>query len=306
MSKKDKRKYRQEMVVALSWWKRAGARLTLIPVATIVSILTLAYTYKTTGANELRSEVYQPLYADVLSAEQSIQAVSTENAAFMTAFQKLRRSGAFERVPASVQKRLVKISEDASTIYSAINSVREIAIREMSAQIIKIRTEQGDRIWQMKAESALREMSKSKKGFADTVNLLSRMNHEARSRSIDVSRPNQPQIAGPGGPTFVVRDWLTYPESIRTIEELWTEVDYLYFNDRIDSWYYQITRDDLKQQNTTLDDFLRPVFSILSENSDFQLLLKQRPVILTQLKEIKADLEDRIQDPKQLGDLVLF
>jgi hypothetical protein len=303
---KKKNKHSEEKTGSLPWFKTAGALFTLIPLGTIVACLGLIHAYKTTGANELRIQVYQPLYADILNVEQSIQAVSTEAPVFMKAFNELRGSGAFQQTPLDLQRHIVKMSEDVSTIQLAITAVRDIALREMSVRILKIRNEQKDRAWRNKAESVLREMSQSKAGFSDTATLFSKMNHEARSRSVDVSKPNQPEIAGPGGPTFVVRDWLTYPDSIKVIEDLWTDVDYLYFNDRLDSWYYQITKEDLRQQNTNLEDFLKPVFSTLNQNSDFQLLLRNRPAILVQLREIKAELEARILDPKQLGDLVPF
>ena len=213
------------------------------PLGTIVASLGLIQAYKTTGANELRTQVYQPLHADILNVEQSIQAVSTETLVFMKAFNELKGSGAFQQTPLDLQRRIVKISDDVSAIQLAITAVREIALRGRCLHGFS-KSEQNRKIehWRNKAESVLRD-AQSKAGFSDTATLFSKMNHEARSRSVDVSKPNQPEIAGPGGPTFVVRDWLTYPDSIKVIADIWTDVDYLYFNDRLDSWYYQITRD---------------------------------------------------------------
>ncbi len=299
-------KQREKPPKPLSWWKSVIARMALIPLGAIIACLTLTYTYKTTGAVELRTQIYQPLYADLLQVESSIQAANAQHPAFMKTLQDLRRSGALEQIPSDIKATLLRISQDVSEVQAAITAVRDLVLREMSARILQIRTKEQDEAWRNKAETILRAQSKSQKGFSDTVTLLSKMNHEARSRSMDLRNPNHPELAGPGGPTFVVRDWLTYPESIKTIEDLWTEVDYLYFNDQIDSWFYQITREDLEQQKVTLEDFLRPVFSTLSQNPDFQLLLKQRPVILAQVREVKADLEGRIRDPKQLGDLISF
>lgn len=306
MSKKKKVKVQEQSSVALPWWKTARAKFTLTLLGTIVACATFILTYKTTGADELRARVYQPLFADIVSVEESVQAISAENPAVMKALPGLKRSGAFELIPLQTQRRIVKVSEDISTFHIAIDAVREIALREMSSRILKIRSKERDQIWLKKTERILREMSKSKKGISDSVTLLSAMKHEARSRAIDIRNPSQPEIAGPGGPTFVVRDWITYPGSIQIIEDLWTDVDYLYFNDRLDSWYYQLTREDLRSLSTNLTDFLRPVFQILAINSDFQLLLKTQPVLLMEVREIKKVLVDRIQDPKQIRDLILF
>jgi len=115
----------------------------------------------------------------------------------------------------------------------------------------------------------------------------------------------RPVITGPGGPAFVVRDWLTYPASVSTIEELWTAVDYLYFNETVDAWYYQLTREDLKRLNMSLREFLKPVYEILRKKSEFRLLVEARPVLLSEIADVKMDMRDRVRDPKHLRDLLL-
>lgn len=297
---KDREKQRE----SLPWWKTALAKFSLIPLGSMMACLALVHAYKTTGANELRTQVYQPLYADLIKVETSIQAASAEHPAFMKALQELKGSGALEQIPLDIREPLIKISEEVATIQNAIIGVREIAIREMSARILQIRTKEKDYAWQNRTESILRAQSKAQKGYADTVTLLSKMNHETRSRSVDLRNPNQPEIAGPGGPIFVIRDWLNYPDSIKAIEGLWADEDYLYFNDQQDSWYYRITREDLVQIKTNLTDFLNPTFLALSQNPDFMLLLTSRPAFQMQLRSIKISIEERIRDPKQLGDLV--
>src|ERR1041385_4689800 len=108
-------------------------------------------------------------------------------------------------------------------------------------------------------------MSKAKKGISDSVTLLEGVTHDSISQSIDTRDPNNPVINGPGGPIFVIRDWLGYPESIKTIENLWKQNDYLYFNPRKDSWYYRLTREDLHVIDATLGQFLKPVHDVLKE-----------------------------------------
>src|SRR5437870_4824218 len=297
----SKKKQKDCEVPRQPWWKRAWAQVALISVLAIWGAI---YTYKSTGADELRTKVYQPLYGDLVRVEESLQAVSAEKMSILKAFPELRQTGAFERIPNVLQGRLLKVFEEEPQIHTAVLAVNEIVVREMSTRIMQIRTEEKDRKWLQKTSSALRKMSTSQKGISDSVMLFQNAKHSARSQSIDIRDPHKPVIGGPGGPIFVISDWLDYPASIKTIEDTWKDTDYLYFNERRDSWYYRLTREDLKQNNTTLSKYLKPVHEILRQNSDFQLLLKDRPVLLSEISAIKVGLTERIRDPKQLYDLI--
>ena len=260
MSKAKKRNRREFNKALVPWWKKAWAKFTLIPVTTILGVWGSLSLYKSSGADELRTQIYQPLYADVLAVEESIQAVSPEKLPIMKALPALRRTGATERIPSQIQSRLVKISEEAQRIHTAVTAVNEIIIREMSSRIMQVRSDNTDRTWVQKASEILRQISSAGKGISDSVIVFHAYSHSARSRSVDLRNPAKPVISGPGGPTFVIGDWLTYPASISTIEQLWTDIDYLYFNEITDFWYYRLTREDLKRANTTLTVFLKPAY----------------------------------------------
>lgn len=120
---------------------------------------------------------------------------------------------------------------------------------------------------------------------------------------MDLRNPQRPLLSGPGGPTFVVRDWLTYPESLRSIETLWSDLDYLYFNPRIDGWYWQLTREDLKRSAISLESILTPVHQVLSNTQEFKYLLGARQPLLADIAAMEATLAERIRDPKQMRDL---
>ena len=222
------------------------------------------------------------------------------------ALKELRQTGAIERVPSTLKKRLVRVFEKATATHMAALAVHEIVIREMSSRIMEIKTEEADRAWHQKTSDALREMSKSmsKKGISDMVTLLEGATHDSISPTIDMRDPNNPVISGPGGISFVLRDWLGYPESIKIIEDLWKKNAYLYFNARKDSWYYRITREDLHEIDTTLGQFLKPVYDVLKENPGFKMLLTDRLSLLSEISAIKDALTDRVRDPKQIRDLL--
>jgi len=302
MGKKKNRNRPEASRHVMPWWKRAWAKVTLIPLGTTLAILTAGAAYKSSGAEELRAQVYQPLYGDVRSAEEAVEAVSIEKPPVMQKLPELRQTGAFERIPRAVQIRVLKVSEDAQKVHTAVLAVNEMILREMSARITQIRSEEVDRVWRQSASQRLRDMSTSKKGISDSV--IFSLSHSGRSRSVDIRDPARPVVTGPGGPSFVIGDWLTYPESIITIERLWTDVDYLYFNEARDAWYYQLTREDIRRANTTLTELLKPVYKALEQSQDFRFLLKDRPALLSEITDTKAMLVDRIREPKHLRDLI--
>lgn len=304
MRKSKKRNRRNGNKASVTWWKQAWAKFTLIPVATVLAVWGSIFTYKSSGAEELRTQIYQPLYVDICSIEGSVQAVSTEKFPVIQTLPTLRRTGAFERIPIHLQDRILKASEQAQRLYSAVTAINEIVIREMSSRIMKVRSEDTDRMWAHNACETLCRTSSSGRGISDSVTLFDGYSHSGRSRAMDLREPTKPVISGPGGPTFVIGDWLNYPASIGVIEQLWTDLDYLYFNERTDSWYYRLAKEDLKKLNTSLVEFLKPVYTILNQNADFPLLFSVRPALLSEISEIKAILVERIRDPKHVSDLV--
>ena len=279
--------------------------LTIIPLGAIVGIATLVYNYKTSDADELRALIYQPLYADLVKVENSLKAVSVDGLPLDKVLKELRQTGAIEGVPGTLKTRLMKVFEEATDVHLTALAVKEIIIREMSARIMEIRTEEADRAWQQKTSVVLREMSvgKSKKGISDRFTLAEGVTHDSVGQVMDIRDPNKPVIVGPGGPIFVVRDWLGYPEAVKTIDVLWKETDFLYFNQTRYEWYYRLTREDLKRIDTSLEQYLKPVYDVLKENLDFKRLLTQRPVLLSEIVAIKDALTDRVRDPKQIPDL---
>jgi hypothetical protein len=144
-------------------------------------------------------------------------------------------------------------------------------------------------------------MAKLQKGIADSTGFT--FKHEGRSRGFDMRQPGAPVVVSAGGPAFVVRDWVEYPTSLATIEELWSDVDYLYFNDVTDAWYYQLTREDLAGQQTSLADFLKPVHETLTKSEHFKTLVEARPKLKAEAASLTEAITDRVRDPKQLKDL---
>ena len=303
MSKKNRnKKLKQTSTAPPPWWKNAWAKATLIPVGTIVAVVTLAYTYTISDADALRTRVYEPLFADLAKAENSLKAVSIQQMPPTKTLNDLKQAGAIERIPPTLKERLVRAFQQASEAHMAALDIHEIVIREMSSRIMEIRNKKEDQAWLQKTSDALRKMTMSKKGISDRVTLVEGATHEYISKAWDLQDPTRSEA---GGPVFVIRDWLEYPESIKTIESMWKSDEYLYFHStRSESWYYRITREDLNRNHTTLEKFLTPVHEALKNNPSFQKLLTERKSLLSEISKLKEMLTDRVRDPKQLRDIL--
>ena len=285
------------------WYERNTAIAWLIGIiaAAIVGIAGLIINYKASHAEELRTLVYQPLYDDLVEVEKALKAVSIAKMPPTKALNHLKQNGGIERIPSNMKERLIRVSQEAGDAHMAASEVHEIVIREMSSRIMVIRSERADREWLAKTTDALREMTMSKKGISDRVTLIEGATHDYISKTWDLRDPTRTE---PGGPVFVVRDWLEYPASIKTLEPIWKTDEYLHFHlSKSESWYYRVTREDLNRNNTTLEEFLKPVHETLKQNSNFQKLLTERQSLLAEIADLKNSLRDRVRDPKQMRDL---
>jgi len=283
---------------------RARAKLALIPIGTILALVLAAHTYKSAGADDLRTKIYEPLYVDLGSVERSVQSASPEGHPIVTALPHLGATGAIERVPAPFRRRLLRVFEEAPQVYTAVTALNDVVLREMSARLAQLRSEQVDREWHLRTSARLGQLSRSGKGVSGMVSLT--FEHAGRSRVVDVRDQRNPVFSSPGGPTFTIRDWIEYPDSLSKIERLWTDHDLLYFDERQDYWYYRLTREDIGRLNSTLAEFLKPTHDVLTENPNFQFVLKERARTLSEIAEVKALLSQRITDPKHLRDLIFW
>jgi hypothetical protein len=280
------------------WWKQAWGK---ISIGTLLAIIGLIYTYKTNGAQDLRTQIYQPVFTDFTILEQSVQAVSLESPTIKT-LPGLIGSGALERIPSGLRERILKANEDVNEMNAAVSQVTDVILREVSSRIMKIRTEEIDRDWLQRASAQLRAQSESGKGISDAA-IFTLKAHSSRSPGVDIRDPKHPIISIPGGPGFFLNDWLEYPKTLPEIEKMWSDLEYLYFNERADAWYYHITREDLRRSQITLTQFSHPIYEQLKRDPNFEKLLTRRLAVLAEVRSIKGDVIDRIREPKRITDL---
>lgn len=269
---------------------------------TAMSLLTLYLTYTYAGADDLRTKIYQPLYSEVAGIEESLQDNSTEKPVANSSLQSVKRSGDFGRMPRSLQNRIQEAYTRAETIGSDVPFVTEEIQRLVSARLTHIRTEEGDGAWHRGATKRLEEEQASRPGISPMVTFT--FHHAGRGRGLDIRDPKNPKVSSPGGPTWVINDWIGYPSSVTAVESLFKENDFLYFDEVQDEWYYRLTREDLRRHDLDLRQFLEPLYAALLENPHFQNLLKNEPQTLTLIKAAKEELAHRVGTPKRIRDLI--
>jgi hypothetical protein len=274
----------------------------LAVVLPLVPLAALCLTYTYAGADDLRAKVYQPLYSEVAGLEESLQANTIEKALVNSSLQSVKRSGDFRRMPRDLQTRVEDAYTRAESIGSDIPFIVEQVERLVSASLSHLRTQEEDRAWQRAATKRLEEEWASKPGISPLMTF--NFKHAGRSPGIDMRDPKNSKVSSPGGPTWVINDWIGYPDSVPVIESMWKDNDYLYFDEVRDEWFYRLTREDLRRQGIDLSKLLQPLHEALLEDRHFQHLLRSETQTLTLLRTVKEELADRIRTPKRVRDLI--
>ena len=283
-----------------SWFRSLPRLVKAVIAASPLVALYLTYVY--TGADDLRLKVYQPLYAEVAGMEESLEANSIEKAVSTSSLQSLKRSGDFGRIPRGLQTRVEEAYGQASDIGSDIPAITERVQRLVSSSLSHLRTKEEDLVWQRLATKRLEQEQAAAPGMSALAIFTFR--HAGRGPGLDVRDPRNPKISSPGGPTWVINDWIGYPASVATVESLWKDNDYLYFDEVGDEWYYRLTREDLHRQGIDLRTFLDPLHRELLAEDHFRHLMKNEPHTLALLGSVKKELADRVRVPKRVADLI--
>ena len=206
-----------------------------------------------------------------------------------------------ERVPRSLRERIEALDGDYAKLRMNFGVIAECIEREASSRIMKIRTVDGDRKWNNVTGARIRKAAEAKGGISAMAS--SQSTHSSRGQGIDVRDPQHPIPAAPGGPTLSLDDWANYPESVQNIEKIWGEDDYLYFDDIQDTWYYRITRADLRSEHVDLASFLRPIHEALMALPQYNEAITEGPRIAARGKSVKDEIAERMKSPKQLIDI---
>ncbi len=284
-------------------WKRDLKRLARSGTAwTALGVLLSAILgyrgYKDAGAEDLRNKVYSPLFSEIPQVESSILQNRGAQPFASDVLNALKKSGDFYRIPKSIQGEVERIYQDGSEIRGDLGAITAVIQSATSSRIFDWRSEEIDQQWVKETSERLHQLELNKPGVTLQQSLTFRHPGKGFLNARDPTRPI------PGGPIWQISDWLTYPNSVDSIEPIWTSDQFLYFEESSDAWFYRITRADLYRHGTTLKQFLDPLYNSISKDSHFQHLSRSQPIVADEISWVKAMLIDRIRDPKQFSDLL--
>jgi hypothetical protein len=268
----------------------------------LLGFLSVYFTYTYTGADGLRTEIYEPLYEEVGTMERCLQSNVLEQGFTSQTYSALQKTGKLVRVPKSLRDELQEVyakgGESWGHLFPVLHRV-EILIPE---RVRQIRNAEDDAAWTQKTVEQLnREMDLRGLGG---IYARFQFQHTGHSFAIDQRDPTHPKVSLPAGVRWDANDWLSYPKSVDDIEKVWKQDAYLEFHPKLEIWLYRITGEDLARNHLSLKEFLQPTYVKLSDDPDFQQLASREKDTLELTKDLKQKLAERVDTPKKLRDLI--
>jgi hypothetical protein len=166
---------------------------------------------------------------------------------------------------------ILELSENEATYEHLIARSQEGIDLQVAVRAKTFRTAESDRVWSQRTVRRLREAERHGNAVVRGV----RSERAARSIGWDLHDPAEPRIGSPGGPVWRLNDWVQYPRTVLQIEACWSDLDFLYFDEMRDQWYYRITQDDLQRTHLSLREFADPIYHDLTALPDFTRLLSE-------------------------------
>ncbi len=282
-------------------WVSKVSKIARWPSGVAIGLFGFYLTYVYAGADQLRSEVYQPLYSEVILLEQPLRVNSIDKPLHEDTLNSLQQSGRFGRIPKSLRDEIQQFYKRASDLHGLTFFLMPEISRQVSLHVRDLRTEELDRAWVEDMVKHLRVLSEAHDGTIkfQFYNLC----HAMVSPVTDIRDPRNVFIVLPGGPTWQIADWLGFPKSAADLEPCWTDSQFLIFDEMHTFWYNRITREDLARKGITLTQFLSPIHGAITADPNFQSYVRMRPDTLSRLETVKTKLVERIRQPKKLADL---
>jgi hypothetical protein len=301
MKAKTKQKKKKAPVMKRFWIWLSSHKLSTGALGAILGTMGLGYTYINTGSDSLRTDIYQPLYTEINVMDGAVRSNNRYNNYSSASYEAIRKSGNLLRIPRSLREKISRLYQLSSEEHSHILPVTMRIAWMMPQEIRAIRTQADDKAW---AEKTVIQLNSQARTPVEVYGLSFNMSHTARSPSIRTVDPQHPRIDAPGIVDWEINDWMRFPQSATDINNSWTNTWFLSFDARSESWEYRITHEDLDKTQKSLEGFLRPTYERLSDDQEFQQLLKSYKEALDLMNEVKLIIADRVSQPKHLMDLI--
>src|ERR1700723_2056805 len=273
MAHKQPRKTGKPAKKSLWQWLQAhkGGAISL---ATALALVTLYTSYVHTGEESLRNDIYQPLFSEVGAMDRAIHGNNMETTYSTDVYQKLNQNGNFGRIPKSLRTKITQLYGAEGEARGCITPIAHKISILMPPVIAKIRNENDDVAWEENAVTKLNAEAASELSQGSFSMAKFTISHTGFSPSVDVRDPAHFKFASPGEVTWEVADWMGFPQSASDVEKIWRGTYYLGFDEKVHTWNYRITLEDLLKNHISLRQFLEPTYQVIAGDPQFQQLLR--------------------------------
>jgi hypothetical protein len=303
MTAQELRKTRKSPKKGVWKWVKSH-KLPTISIGTVLALVGAWTGYVNTGADSLRTDIYQPLYREIGGMYVAIHSNSMETNYSSDVYETLIRNGSLGRIPKSLRAKIIGLYRAEGEARGFVIPIAHKISILMPQEITKVRTEGDDKLWKEKTISQLNAEAASGLSQGSFPMASFTFNHSGISPSLDLRDKAHPKIASPGTVTWLVGDWMEFPKSASQVADIWRSTFYLGFDEKIERWDYRITHEDLARSHTTLEEFLEPTYKSLASDTEFQQLLRSNQTARDLFEEVKSSLADRVEQPKHLVDLI--
>jgi len=265
----------------------------------VVAIIALVLTYKYQGSEDLRNNLYRPLYSEISQIRNAIQQ-NHIYVSFQTSVKSdLEDKGEINRLPMRLRNQVRQAYADAASLIG--NMPVEEVERVTSIQVERIRTKEQDDQWLKKTVNEMNAELMSKPGESAIRSF--EFKHAGTSPGIEAHSDN-PKYITPAALIWGFQDWVDYPASVKNIEQLWGDQQFLIFDETRENWYFRITREDLRRNHLSLLEFITPIHDALSKVSDVRSVKARRDSVASEFDNLRNEIAERVDDPKRLSDFL--
>jgi len=305
MTPREPQKARKSQKKGIWHWVRSHK----LPTAGILTAIGLSFSYASylnTGADSLRTDIYQPLYREIGSLDVAIHSNNMGTNYSSDVYETLTRNGSLGRIPKSLRAEIIQLYRVEGEARAHIIPVAHKISVLMPPEIARIRTDTDDKMWIEKTVAQLNREAATGLSQGSFPMASFTFNHTGISPSLDLRDKEHVKIASPGTVTWLVEDWMEFPVSASQISDVWRSTYFLGFDEKKETWNYRITSEDLTRNHMTLEEFLKPTYQVLASDPEFRQLLTSNKTARDLIQKVKVSLADRVNQPKHLMDLADF
>lgn len=129
------------------FWKWVRSHKISVSFGTVIAVIGMCGTYIYTGADSLRTDIYQPLYLEIGEVDLAIHANNMGTNYSSEVYQRLTRNGSLGRIPKPIREKIIRLYDVAGEARGRIIPIAHKISVLMPQEIVKVRTKSDDKTW---------------------------------------------------------------------------------------------------------------------------------------------------------------